>query len=421
MITKLQIDKAVSKILYSVIEKGVCRIVTCQQPQKLIQVKSVYIKNLPIDHTLLWLPGNIDSIEKLSQTLSAVGIPIILPCCERQELIQQIRDYLVLCQQQGRLEIWIFENADLLSSEIYQLLGELVNYDYSDKALFSFELWGGAQLDVIYHSGQLQACCCAQYYYIPVGDQVLLAANPKLPYRAIIACILVFVLGISLGYKTNTDTLDNTVNLISSEMTGFNVEPVINEVTEQTPLLIADQSIEKAVEQASKATVEKTPKLIINNIAGILNEPVAKTVIGQTFELSFENTSITSHSMNKSAPIIATENNKHWFDSLSYPQWREKYQIRLLDDIDRQDGLFYLQLGIYRHQESLSKFFNLNIYPAQVYYFCYLEKDKIMALITGTFTSAPQAYDAHRRLLIQGLESSVVAVTKYNQWQCSTS
>ena len=65
MITKLQIDKAVSKILYSVIEKGVCRIVTCQQPQKLIQVKSVYIKNLPIDHTLLWLPGNIDSIEKL--------------------------------------------------------------------------------------------------------------------------------------------------------------------------------------------------------------------------------------------------------------------------------------------------------------------------------------------------------------------
>ena len=145
MTTKSQIDKALTAVLYSVIEKGVCRIVTCQQPKLLDQLKSVYAKNLPDDHSILWLPGKIESIEQLSWTLSEAGVPDIKSGCDRYELIEQIRAYLIFCQQQHRLEIWVFEDAELLSSEIYQLLGELVNAKYSTKGLLSFELWGGAQ------------------------------------------------------------------------------------------------------------------------------------------------------------------------------------------------------------------------------------------------------------------------------------
>ena len=520
MITNLQIDKAVSKILYSVIETGVCRIVTCQQPKVLSQVKSVYKKNLPLDHSALWLPSNIDSIEQLSLILSEKGLPDISLCSERHELVQQIRDYLVLCQQQGRLEIWIFESAEFLSSEVYELLGDLVNSEYSDKALFSFELWGGAQLDANYHSGQLQVCCCAQYYYIPVGQQVLQAAKPKLPHRTFTASLIIFALGVLLGngyfYISNINIFD-TVNLVANDRAGTVVKPLDETIIEQTPELITNDMtrstlepvvettleqttepvIETTLEQTSEPVIEtileqtpepvieivleQTSESVVEKMLEQTSEPVIETMLGQTSEsvietmleqtsepvietmleqtsepvietlleqtsepinydiagsaigavdakmheqtpkLSIENTPTITNSEHKLTLNADVTNSKHWFYSLSYPQWRERHQIIIHDDIDRQNGLYYLQLGIYRRQGSLNQFFNQHVVSAQTYYFCYLEKDNVMALITGTYTSTIEAYKAHKQLLTQGLESSVVAVTKYNQWQCSTS
>jgi hypothetical protein len=436
MITKLQINKAVSKILYSVIETGVCRIVTCQQPKLLSQVKSVYKKNLPLDHSLFWLPSNIDSIEQLSLILSEMGVPDISSCSERHELVQQIRDYLVLCQQQGRLEIWIFEGAEFLSSEIYELLGELVNSEYSDKALFSFELWGGAQLDANYHSGQLQACCCAQHYYIPVGQQILQAAKPKLPHRTVTACLIIFALGVLLGngyfYMSNINIFD-TVNLVADDIAGSVVKPLDEKIIEQTPELMTNDMTRSTLEPIVETMFEQTPEPVIETMLVQTSEPINDDIAGaaiesvdaimheQTPKLSIESTPTITKSKHKLTLNADVTNSKHWFYSLSYPQWREKHQIIIHDDIDRQNGLYYLQLGIYRRQESLSKFFNKHVVPAQTYYFCYLEKDNVMALMTGTYTSTIEAYRAHKQLLTQGLESSVVAVTKYNQWQCSTS
>jgi hypothetical protein len=436
MITKLQINEAVSKILYSVIEAGVCRIVTCQQPKLLSQVKSVYKKNLPLDHSLFWLPSNIDSIEQLSLILSEMGVPDISSCSERHELVQQIRDYLVLCQQQGRLEIWIFEGAEFLSSEIYELLGELVNSEYSDKALFSFELWGGAQLDANYHSGQLQACCCAQHYYIPVGQQILQAAKPKLPHRTVTACLIIFALGVLLGngyfYMSNINIFD-TVNLVADDIAGSVVKPLDEKIIEQTPELMTNDMTRSTLEPIVETMFEQTPEPVIETMLVQTSEPINDDIAGaaiesvdaimheQTPKLSIESTPTITKSKHKLTLNADVTNSKHWFYSLSYPQWREKHQIIIHDDIDRQNGLYYLQLGIYRRQESLSKFFNKHVVPAQTYYFCYLEKDNVMALMTGTYTSTIEAYRAHKQLLTQGLESSVVAVTKYNQWQCSTS
>ena len=448
--TKLQIDKAVSKILYSVIETGVCRIITCQQPKILNQVKSVYQENLPQDHSLLWLPGNINSIEQLSLILRKAGILSIKPSSEYNELIEQIRAYLVRCQQQGRLEIWVFESAELLSSEICKLLGELVNSDYSDKALFSFELWGNAQLDVHYHSGQLQACCCTQHYYIPVGKQILLAAKPKLPHRALTTGLAIFVLGTLLGsgylYRSNINIFDNTVELAAADIAASVVDTMSEQTSEPTSELTTELTPELAAENVNKSFVEPVYDVVVNKIpeqaleqtlepvaydtAGTAfdvlesgNENATETVQEQALKFSVENTpNITALGAEPEETLGSDSvNNKHWFYSLSYSQWREKHQISLRDDIDRQDGLYYLQLGVYKQQESLSKFFELYVLPTQTYYFCYSEKDNIISLVTGTYNSASQAYDAHRELLTQGLESSVVAVAKYAQWQCSIS
>jgi hypothetical protein len=436
MITEFQIKKAVSKILYSVIETGVCRIVTCQQPELLSQVKSMYKKNLPLDHSLFWLPSNIDSIEQLSLILSEMGVPDISSCSERHELVQQISDYLVLCQQQGRLEIWIFEGAEFLSSEIYELLGELVNSEYSDKALFSFELWGGAQLDANYHSGQLQTCCCAQHYYIPVGQQVLQAAKPKLPYRTVTFSLIIFALGVLLGngyfYMSNMNVFD-TVNLVADNIAGSAIKPLDEKIIEPTPELITNDMTRSTLEPVVKTMLKQTPEPVIETMLVQTSEPINDDISGaaiesgdtimneQTPKLSIESTLTITKSKHKLTLNADVTNSKHWFYSLSYSQWREKHQIILHDGINRQNGLYYLQLGIYRRQESLSKFFIKHVVSAQTYYFCYLEKDNVMALMTGTYTSSIEAYKAHKQLLTQGLESSVVAVTKYNQWQCGTS
>ena len=403
MITKLQVDKAISKILYSVIETGVCRIVTCQQPKMLSQVKSIYKKNLPLRHSLLWLPGNIDSIEQLALTLSEAGVPGIKPCFKRNELVQQIKAYLILCQQQGRLEIWIFENAELLTSEIYQLLGELVNSDYSSKTLFSFELWGGAQLDVNYHSGQLQACCYAQHYYIPVGKQILLAVKPKLPHRAVTLGLVVFLLGILLDngylYRSEINITDNTADLIAHDINGSFFEPTFEAIVD--------------------TTAKQTPEPITFDRAESTLEPFTETIQEQILKFTNKNTLTIAESGLKEMLNTDTVNSKHWFYSLPYSQLRDKYKIDLHDNIDRNNELYYLQLGVYKQQESLYKFFNLNVLSTQTYYFCYLEKNKTVALLIGSYLSIRQAYNAHDRLLGKGLISSVVTVNKYNQWQCS--
>jgi cell division protein FtsN len=117
--------------------------------------------------------------------------------------------------------------------------------------------------------------------------------------------------------------------------------------------------------------------------------------------------------------IALADFKQHWFFSLAFSHWREKYQIKLADEVDRQAGKFFLQLGLYRRQQSLRDFFVAEVLPAEAYYFCYQKKNNLMALITGSYESVHQAYNAHNELQTQGFASSVITVNKLNDWQCS--
>jgi hypothetical protein len=424
MIPVSQVEKTIAKLLYSVIEHGVCRIVTCQQPKILDELKSAYSTNLPASHRLLWLRGNINNLEQLSLALIQAGVPDIRSGGERHELVQQIKAYLAFCQQQHRSEIWIFENAERLPSQIYQLLGELVNWQHLGKALFSFELWGNAQLDALYHSGQLQACCSAQHYYIPVGQPILSVARPTMARRAVAAGLLIFALGIILG-KGYHDWTSLIVDQLASEdiappakLRTLPAELTPGYALQQAPsrkfVAITHQPL---VTQIS-ANLDNAADLMLKETTQVNVESVMDSLIEHTADSLIENTLEVINQGSEAELSADAANNRHWFHRLSYSQWRKEHQINLSDDIDRQDGLFYLQLGIYKRQKSLSRFFNAKLLPSQTYYFCYLEKNKLMALMTGSYPSARQAYNAVERLQAQGVTSTVVAVSQLKQWQC---
>jgi hypothetical protein len=511
-----QVDKALSEIMYSVIEKGVCRIVTSQKSKLLDELKAAYPANLPQNHRLVWLPGNIQSIEQLSQVLIAAGVPGIQPEFDADALAVQIQAHLTRCHRQHKLEIWIFEDAELLAEEIFQLLGNLISTKNLNKALFSLELWGNAQLDVLYHSGDLTTCCGAQHYYIPVGEQILTNTKPAKTTRLLIPGALLLILGIGLGSVVNVWVIsgghtfsqeksqasvkvelinalkadkaaepkpkstykpidrsqaevtadsptklvvqstpefnsDNTMGLIAEHTQVIKFKDTVEQLTEQTLEFFGDNTADHIVDRGHVQTAGNTTKAISEQTSEVRQEDSVDFIVEHTQILEIEDpaeqlkgltpeimvahkTSLTDEQTSSATGYIKTELRsttskehiasadfkQHWFFSLAFFEWREKYQIELADEVDRQAGTFFLQLGLYRRQQSLTDFFVAEDLPAETYYFCYQKKNNMMALITGSYDSLRQAYNAHNELQIQGFASYVISVNQLNDWQCSS-
>ena len=478
-----RLDKALSEIMYSVIEKGVCRIVTSQKGKLLDELKATYPGNLPQNHRLVWLPGNIQSIEELSRVLISAGVPDIQPEIDADALAVQIQAHLTRCHRQHMLEVWIFEDAELLADEIFQLLGNLISTKHLNNPLFSLELWGNAQLDVLYHSGDLAICCGAQHYYIPVGEQILTNTKQVKTTRLLLPGMLLFVLGIGLssavnvwvtsgGHAFSQDkspasvkielvndfkvdkgaepkptgtykpiersqtevTTDSPTNLAFQNTPEFNSDNTADLIVDRGHVQTGDNTTAAITEQASEVTKEDnvgfiavhTQILEIKDPAELLKELTPEIMVAHKTSLTDEQTSnstgyIRTELSSTQAPeqIALADFKQHWFFSLAFSQWREKYQIELADEVDRQAGKFFLQLGLYRRQQSLRNFFVAEVLPAEAYYFCYQKKNNLMALITGSYESVHQAYNAHNELQTQGFSSSVITVNQLNDWQCS--
>jgi hypothetical protein len=483
MKTVAQVDKSLSEIMYSVIEKGVCRIVTSQKGKLLDELKAAYPPNLPENHRLVWLPGNIQSIEQLSRELIAAGVPDIQPEVDADALVVQIQAHLTRCHRQHTLEIWIFEDAELLAEEIFQLLGNLIGIKHLNQSLFSLELWGNAQLDVLYHSGDLATCCGAQHYYIPVGEHILTNAQPAKTTRLLLPGVLLLVLGIGLGSAVNVwvtsgghsfsqekssasvkielvndhkadkvaqpkptgtfkpidisqteVTADNPTNLVVHSTPGVNSDNTANLIVDQGHVHTADNTTAAITEHTSEVTREDSTDFIAEHTQVVKVKDPAEQLTGQTPEVMVAHkSSLTDEHPSNATGNIKTELSstqsteqsalpdfkQHWFFSLDFSQWREKYKIELADDVDRQEGEFFLQLGLYRRQQSLSDFFIAEVLPAKTYYFCYQKKNNLMALITGSYKSVRQAYNAHDELQAQGFASFVISANQLNDWQCS--
>jgi hypothetical protein len=498
-----------------VIEKGVCRIVTSQKGKLLDELKAAYPANLPQNHRLVWLPGNIQSIEQLSRVLIAAGMPDIQPEVDANALTLQIQVHLTHCHRKHKLEVWIFEDAELLAEEIFQLLGNLISTKHLNKSLFSLELWGNAQLDVLYHSGDLATCCGAQHYYIPVSEQILINAKPAKSNRLLLTGVFLFVLGIGLGNVVNVwvtsgghtfsqekspsrvkielfndlkagkaaeskpkgtykpidrsqteVTEDSPNNLVVQSTPEFDSDNTMGLIVEPTQVIKLKDTEELLTGRTPEFFVDDTADLIVDrghvqtgdNIAAAITEQTSEVTQKDSVDFIVEHTQIlevkdttellkglnpeimvahktssTDKQTSNTTDYIKTELSntqsaeqsalvdfkQHWFFSLAFSQWREKYQIELADEVDRQAGKFSLQLGLYRRQQSLSDFFVAEVLPAETYYFCYQKKNNLMALIIGSYESVHQAYNAHNKLRTQGFASSVISVNQLNDWQCS--
>ena len=439
-----QVDKSLSEIMYSVIEKGICRIVTSQKGKLLDKLKAAYPPNLPENHRLVWLPGNIQSIEQLSRELIAAGVPDIQPEVDADALVVQVQAHLIRCHRQHTLEIWIFEDAELLAEEIFQLLGNLIGIKHLNQSLFSLELWGNAQLDVLYHSGDLATCYGAQHYYIPVGEHILTNAQPVKTTRLLLPAVLLIVLGIGLGSAVNV-WVTNGGHSFSQKKSP--ASELVNDLKADKAAGPTPTGTYKPIDRSqTEVTADSPTNLVVHSTPGVNSDDTADLIVNQGHVQTADNTTaaITEHTSEvtrednvgfiaEHTQVIKVKDpveqlteqsalpdfKQHWFFSLDFSQWREKYKIELADDIDRQEGEFFLQLGLYRRQQSLRDFFVAEVLPAKTYYFCYQQKNNLMALITGSYKSMRQAYNAHNKLQAQCFSSFVISVNQLNDWQCS--
>jgi len=426
-----EVRQGLWEIIYSVIEKGVCRIVTSQCTGLLDELKTAYSQNVPENHQLLWLPGNICSLEQLSHVLVEANVLEASPDFDHQQLLQRIKAHLIICHQQHILEIWVFENAEHISAPVVELLAELITWKHFDSLLFSFELWGNAQLDALYHSQALEVCCRAHHYYIPVGQSILVKKTPAKRSIWFASGFAILALGILLG----SSAILLTIGPHSQTLTAY-FNPDVNDLEPELTIEPLKQTGD-LVFKPDDQNLAKKPTDLELVLPGQINQQgsQAKDVVATSVDLE----PVANSQITQQLPQAEVNYNRHldaaparalnvdannglrasWYFSLDFSAWQEKYQIDLMDDIDRSKGMFYLQLGLYKKQISLEDFFIGNVLSNKTYHFCYLQKSKLVALLSGAYPTVRKAFDASEALASAGYFSKVVGVDDIKQWQCS--
>ncbi|MEM0912884.1 MAG: hypothetical protein AAGJ37_18055, partial [Pseudomonadota bacterium] len=185
------IQQALSQLLYSVVEKGICRIVTSQQPSTLPELQRAYTESLPAHHNVIWLSGKLDSIESLIGALIEAGVNELLQGFTMESYIELCQEYLIRQHDAGIIEVWAITDVDHLSPDIHALLSTLVEFNYINTPLLSIELWGDAQLDVFYQSGAVQEVYSCPLYPIRLGQKILINKTEKKRFYAAVAASLI--------------------------------------------------------------------------------------------------------------------------------------------------------------------------------------------------------------------------------------
>ncbi|MFQ3234822.1 MAG: hypothetical protein ACI9C4_000373, partial [Paraglaciecola sp.] len=303
--------------------------------------------------------------------------------------------------------------------------------------LYSFELWGNAQLDALYHSECLKIDGCAQHYYIPIGQPILIKDSPAKISHKFIPGFSVLALGIVLGGSAillNTENLspalanyfNHNVNKLATDLT---VEPAIQ--ADDLPFRASEQVLVKIPSAAGliapSKTIQQADDLLFRaDEQTLVKIPSAVGLIepGETIQSEIDKDLMHSHRSGL-APVSPLKDGansglrEHWYFALDFSSWIQKYQIDLSNDIDRSKGMFYLQLGLYQKQQSLDDFFTASVLPNQTYHFCYIQNSNLVALLSGIYPSARQAYYASSTFTTAGYSSMVVGVNHIKHWQCN--
>ena len=164
------IRKALFKLLYSVIETGLCRIITSKSPELLETLKSTYIENIPEDHQFVFLSGKIQNLEDLTNFLLNLLVNQFSTIENQYQFIKHAKLYLIANKGKGVTTIWALANADLVSSEMHQLLAQLLSKQNFGNSALAIELWGHTLLANSYNSWEMSKYYQCKIYQISLND-----------------------------------------------------------------------------------------------------------------------------------------------------------------------------------------------------------------------------------------------------------
>jgi len=406
------IRKALFQLLYSVIETGVCRIITSKSPAFLETLKRTYIENIPEDHQLVFLSGKIQNLEDLTNALVKSGVNQFSTIENQEQFIQQAKLYLIANKGKGVTTIWAFENADLVSSEMHQLLAKLLSKQSFGNSTLAIELWGHTLLANSYKSGEMSKHYQCKIYPISLNENLNIKST-SIKFKLVITLFI----GLFLGHQIDpllaaflniyNTTEQQSISLISNvkinklEIKSALAKPALEDVDDNhsQPDMIVKSNI---LAPSDNEVFEENGK---NLPIALTNSP------DETKSNETDNMHVVEH--------ILEPENQHWYFNLLPSKWLSEYNINLNHQLQTNNNQYYIQYGVYRHKSSIIKFTKQNPLLSDYYHLCFSSDWQKVALMTGVYQGYRQAFNRLIKMKEQGIDGTIVNSSYLDTWQCS--
>ncbi|MEY8216451.1 MAG: hypothetical protein RPR97_18445 [Colwellia sp.] len=406
------IKKGLFQLLYSVIETGVCRIITSKSPNILVTLKRAYVENIPEYHQVIFLSGKIENLEDLTNALVKSGENQFSTVENHEEFIEQAKLYLIANKGKGITTIWALENADLVSSDMHQLLAQLLLWQCFGRSLLAIELWGHSLLLSSYNSGEI-----SQYYQSKIYP-ISLNENLKLKSTSIhFKLAITLVVGLFLGHqiKPLLEKFSNSYD--TSEQQSINLISNIKINKREPKSAVVKPAFDGVANKNSQPEILNQSNVLVLNDNAVFEKnaqivPIALT--SSTDKINnkeMHNEQIVEHILQPKDP--------HWYFNLLPSKWLNEYNINLTHQLQTKNNQYYIQYGVYRHKKSIINFITRNSLLSDYYHLCYSSDWQMVALMTGAYQGYRQAFKNLSKIKEQGFDGTIVNSDYLNTWQCS--
>lgn len=423
------IRKGLFQLLYSVIETGVCRVITSKSEKLLASLKKTYIENIPEHHQVVFLPGKIEHLDDLTRVLVTAGIDQFSSIENNQQFLENAKQYLIENKDKEVITIWAFENADLISSDIHHLLGQLLAWQRYGSSLLTIELWGHTLLEKSYRSGEISQYYQSKIYPINLDENLTLKSKIALfNFKAInFKLVITLMAGLLLGPQV-APLLEKFSNIYNS-LTQPTINLVNNINTEKlAPKAIAAKPAFDVNEHSNQTKVTRQANVLALNESAEFKENeknLAITLVSNTDETNnIDATDSTDEKNNNMQNIKVVEHilapeKPHWYFKLLPSEWLSEYNINLNHQLQTENNQVYIQYGVYRHKRSVIRFAKGNRSLSDYYHLCYSSEWQMVALMTGAYQDYRQAFKSLIKIKEQGFDGIIVNSSYLNAWQCS--
>ncbi|MBA6292360.1 hypothetical protein H4J58_08680 [Colwellia sp. MB3u-70] len=417
------IRKGLFQLLYSVIETGVCRVITSKSEKLLASLKKTYIENIPEHHQVVFLPGKIEHLDDLTRVLITAGIDQFSSIENNQQFLENAKQYLIENKDKEVITIWAFENADLIASDIHHLLGQLLAWQRYGSSLLTIELWGHTLLEKSYSSGEISQYYQSKIYPINLDEKLTLKSKialfnfKSINFKLFIALIGGLLLGPQVApllekfsniYNSATQPTNNLVSNINTEKLApkaITAKPAFDDVNENNKQT-------EVTRQANVLTLNDSVELKENR------QNLAITLASNTDEKNNTDETNNMHNIKVVEHILAPEK-PHWYFKLLPSEWLSEYNINLNHQLQTGNNQVYIQYGVYRYKHSVTRFAKANKSLSDYYHLCYSSDWQMVALMTGAYQDYDQAFKSLIKIKEQGFDGIIVNSSYLNAWQCS--